>query len=224
MLKGIDASSVQGVLPFDRYKPDFLIHKAKQGNDGFDPMFHKNVAAAEAAGIPSLAYFFSYPLPHLDPVAQAKGFYESIRGTIVDGRPPCIDLEWPAPEDWAQRKCNGPQIAAWCEKHMEAVEEAFQRTPVIYTYPWWWKSIGEPSWASRYPLWIASYQAKALIPKPWTSALIHQYDGNGGERLPNGVDADFNYFNGTAEDFRRFIDAPVREPLAFDIVHPKVIE
>ncbi len=60
------------------------------------------------------------------------------------------------------------------------------------------------SWLADYPLWIASYGASPSIPAPWSSWTMWQYDGNGGQRMPNGGDADFNWFNGDEEALASF--------------------
>ena len=41
MIRGLDASAVQGPLPYSKLDPEirFAILKAQQGNDGFDPWF-----------------------------------------------------------------------------------------------------------------------------------------------------------------------------------------
>lgn len=223
-LLGIDASSVQGDIPFHRMSLDFIILKAQQGNDGFDPSFRKNLDAALAHGVEAFAYCFIYPLPHLDPKAQAKLFVEKVYAhPEMVGRPIFLDLEWPSPEEWAKWGCTKEQVSKFCEELCEEVENLSGRTPVIYTYPWWWKSIGSPAWAERYPLWLASYTAEPVKLAPWGERwLFWQYDGDGKLFMPNGVDADFNYFNGDKEALARFVAGPNREAPSFDIVHPRV--
>lgn len=111
--------------------------------------------------------------------------------------------------------------------------------PVIYTYDWWWACIrdGAPSygfpqgadvsWAAKYALWMAWYVKgwpkdgdAPKIPAPWSEWLFWQFDGDGGLKLPNGIDADFCVFNGGEDELRRFVrpadDAPIVD---FEIVH-----
>ncbi len=84
------------------------------------------------------------------------------------------------------------------------------------------------SWLAEYPLWIASYGAQPAIPAPWQSWTFWQYDGNNGERMPNGGDADFNRFNGDEAAFEAFCrrdPPPTEDQLEADsdrIIHPEI--
>ena len=239
MIRGLDASSVQGMLPIaalDAAGCKFLIHKCQQGNDGKDPCFERNTSAAKNAGWKVGAYHFLYPLPHLDPLAQAEGFFKaSTLGAASGELPPALDLEWPDPDaGWANWGCTGPQICDWSRKCCERVAQLYGRKPMIYIYPYFAAKLrgrgatgGDMSWLSDYPLWIASYAAKPVIPAPWSTWSMWQYDGNGGERMPNGGDADFNRFNGDDAALEAFcqISQPDRPadgcegPAAIDIVN-----
>lgn len=215
MIRGIDASSVQGLLNIDKLDADgckFLIHKCKQGNDGKDAFFERNIAAAMAKGWTVGAYHFMYPLPHLDPVAQAEGFFAaSSVGAAYGDLPPALDLEWPDPDaGWKKWGCTANQINDFARACAERVTQLFGRRPMIYIYPYFAQKLSAAStaWLAEYPLWIASYQTKPTIPKPWTDWAIWQYDGNGGARMPGGGDADFNWFNGDALALARFCAPP----------------
>lgn len=208
MIRGLDASSVQGNLPIkalDDAGVRFLIHKCQQGNDGRDPCFDRNVSAARNAGWYVGAYHFLYPLPHLDPVAQAEGFFKaSDLGSRAGELPPALDLEWPDPDaGFAKWGCTPAQVNDWSQRCAARVAELFGRKPLIYTYPYFMSKLRgrgalgpDVSWLAEYPLWIASYAPQPILPAPWSSWAFWQYDGNGGEKMPNGGDADFNRFNG----------------------------
>lgn len=209
----------------------FAILKAQQGNDGFDPSFGKNVTLALSEGIEPFPYCFAYPLPSngtpgRDPREQAKLFVERTLAVsrAMEGRPFFLDYEWPAPDQWRRWGCSASQIADWCAANAEEVENLTAVTPVIYTYPWWWAEVskgGDVSWAANYPLWIASYPKevgwpkegdKPVIPKPWSDYLFWQFDGNGGLKLPNGVDCDFCVFNGDEEDLQKLAGRTPNRP------------
>jgi GH25 family lysozyme M1 (1,4-beta-N-acetylmuramidase) len=228
VLRGLDASSVQGAIPYSRLDRDlaFIILKAQQGNDGFDSDFERNMKGALAAGFEPFAYCYVYPLAHIDPKAQAKLFVDRVyRYPQLKGRPLFIDCEWPEVvaqpprilKGWREWKCNPAQISAYLRELFAEVERLSGVTPILYTYDYWWAAIrdGAPaygfptgadvSWAAHYPLWMAWYVKgwpklgdAPRIPRPWSSWLFWQFDGNGGLRLPNGVDADFCVFNGDA--------------------------
>lgn len=232
MLRGLDASQVQSLLPYDRlgsqYK--FVILKAQEGNDGFDDHFERNMKAGFNAGLEVFPYCFTFPLPHLDPVEQAKLFVDKVyRFKEMAGRPIFVDAEWPPvvptkPKEkgWKEWGCSPAQISDWQRRNAEAVHAQSGVLPRIYTYPWWWGCLrdGAPaygflngadvSWAEAYPLWMADYTnrwpvpgEKPKLPKPWKTWEFWQFDGNGGLKLPNGVDSDFCVFNGDEADLAR---------------------
>jgi lysozyme len=236
MIKGLDASSVQGVLPVNALRAggcEFLIHKCKQGNDGKDPFFELNVKAWRDAGGRVGKYDFLYPLPHLDPEKQAEGFFEASQLGAEDGDiPNAIDLEWPDPDaGFAKWGCTPAQVSEFARRAAERSTVLMGVKPIIYIYPYFAAKLragADISWLAEYPLWIASYGGKTpRIPKPWSTWTFWQYDGNNGERMPNGGDADFNWFNGDDEALAAFCQRAAvdtgptreeREPGA--IIHP----
>lgn len=220
MIKGLDVSVFQGRVPWLKLKEmgyEFAFAKCKQGNDGKDPTFESNYNAMKDAGIIPGAYHFPYPLPHLDPVKQAEGFFQaSDCGSWIGQLPPMFDFEWPAPEEWKKWKCTGPQIADWGHKCLVRMTELFGVRPIVYIYPYFastlLKSGADLAYLSDYALCMADYSragsevpvtAKPKVPTPWNDWLFWQHDGNGGLKLPNGVDSDFMVFNGTMEDLEK---------------------
>lgn len=213
MTLGVDASSVQGRLPIDSLAADgvrYVIHKCQQGNDGRDPWFDRNVAEARQAGLIVGAYHFLYPLPHLDPAKQAEGFFRaSSLGATKGDLPPALDLEWPDPDaGWSKWGCSATQISDWSRRCAERVEALFGRKPLIYVYPYFAARLAagaDVAWMAAYPLWIASYTSRPTIPRAWGGSWrIWQFDGNGGRRMKNGVDADFNWLNGDEAALQAF--------------------
>lgn len=222
MLRGLDASSVQGALPYKRLVDAdmrFVILKAQQGNDGFDPWFERNMKGALDHGIEPFAYCFFYPLPVTkptrDPRYQAELFVEKVyRFPEMVGRPIFIDEEWPEINDWQKWGCTAKSINDAMRTNAEEVQRLSGVPPILYTYLYWWSAVSadaDVSWAAAYELWMAWYikgwpgpGSKPKVPKPWTSARFWQFDGNGGLVLPNGVDSDFCVFDGTEEDLRRY--------------------
>lgn len=223
-LRGFDASSVQGHLPFDAVAQQglsFGIFKAYQGNDFADGTFSANVAGAQAAGLEPFGYCFAYPLPGKAGVfgrlakEQAKVFVDRVWSELPN-RPIFLDLEWPAFQDWHKWGCTAQSISDWCAECAEQVTlECCGIRPVLYTYPFWWAQVShaDTSWAADYGLWIASYVTHGqwpgdsdapVIPHPWTDWKFWQFDGDGGLRLPNGVDSDFCLFNGDGDALAAF--------------------
>lgn len=227
MLRGLDASSVQGALPYKQLVDiglRFVILKAQQGNDGFDPWFERNMKAALDHGIEPFAYCFFYPLPIKDkktgqdkpsraPKEQAKRFVDAVlRWPQMHGRPIFIDEEWPEVENWPAWGCTAKSINEAMRENAEETARLSGIPPILYTYLYWWNAVAkgaDVSWAKEYALWMAWYTNKwpgpgqrAKVPHPWTDALFWQFDGNGGLLLPNGVDSDFCVFHGTEADLQ----------------------
>ncbi len=247
MLRGLDASSVQGALPVKALVDidiRFAVLKAQQGNDGFDPWFERNMKALLDAGIEVFPYCFFYPLPTKDkktgqerpsraPKEQAKRFVDAVlRFPEMHGRPIFIDEEWPEVENWAEWGCTAQSINDAMRENAEETHRLSGVAPILYTYLWWWNAVAkgaDVSWAAAYELWMAWYiknwpgpGQRAKVPYPWAEALFWQFDGNGGLLLPNGVDSDFCVFNGTVEQLREFAYQPRPEKVpTFDgpIVH-----
>jgi lysozyme len=228
MLLGYDVSSVQGKVPWDKVAADprfkFAIVKCYTGNDGKDPFYMVNIEAARGAGLRVGAYYFAYPLPHLDPKDQARNFFAVCGGigTQPGDLPPILDAEWPAPEGFAKWNCTPQQVREWVLACLQEMERLWGVTPMVYSYPYWEASVHTellPELA-RFPLHQANYEYNGKIPpegyspkvaKPWDKATIVQFDGNGGLKLPNGADVDVNMFIGTEADWQAFLRLPTVE-------------
>lgn len=235
MILGLDASSVQGLLQIaalDAAGCKILFAKCQQGNDGKDPDFERNIAAARAAGWRCGAYHFLYPLPKLDPVAQAEGFFKASPLGSADGDlPPALDLEWPDPDTgWKKWGCTAQEVSDFARRCAERMTELYGRKPIIYIYPYFENSLihsgADVAWLAEYPLWIASYGGtKPTIPAPWTDWTFWQFDGNGGRKMPNGGDADFDYFNGDEAALEAFCRlAPVERPADSGVLGPAAVD
>jgi GH25 family lysozyme M1 (1,4-beta-N-acetylmuramidase) len=216
MIQGVDVYSGYGPINWSNAKAAdvrFALIKCGEGNEPAknDHRFDENVTAARAAGVAIGAYFFGYPLPsgpHLplgrDAGEQAKRFFQISGGLgAQDGElPPALDLEWPAPGDWDKWGCSSQQISDWGRAFCETAMGLWGRRPLIYTYPWFWKSVvasADVSWAKEYPLWLASYvhsgpglpsdvEANVTL-APWDAWSILQYSADGSHEQVAGISA-----------------------------------
>jgi hypothetical protein len=62
---------------------------------------------------------------------------------------------------------------------VDAIEGYYGYKPVIYTANWWWSKGKTLRDVSSYPLWVASYTSKPIIPLGWQNCAIWQYTSNG---------------------------------------------
>lgn len=237
-IQGMDVSAMQGgSIPWlaERHRgTEFVYLRCQVGNNALrDVQFSENVRLAMLAQFFCGAYFFPFPLPHLDPVAQADMFNIASMvsghclGSFIGELPPAYDLEWPPPEDWAKRGCTADQIVDWSLVCLECMTiNSGGILPIIYSYPYFLQAISKAKNFAKllkYKLWIAGGAAyvngdghipnliKEQPPKVagWGGAwTFWQHDGNGGRRLTHGVDADFNVFRSSRAELERLCQQP----------------
>lgn len=199
---GLDVSAAQGSLSGANWAAiakdkRFVYVETRLGNDQDATGFPDYVHGARAAGITVGAYLFAYVLPDdpqhpgRSPEDQAQAFYEAATGLggAWGELSPAIDLEWPAPEDWASWGVSVAMAQDWCGRCAAKVLALFGRPPMLYTYTWWAQQAKLPSALAGYPLWLAAYGSRYSVPAPWVQATMLQ-TSDGGYRLPNGCVAD----------------------------------
>lgn len=246
-VQGIDLCSLQGQVDWQQVADagfKFAYVKSSQYSSTYDHRFDQYVAGAEKVGIAAGAYHFAYC--GSDPVAQAKFFFKASSGVggHIGDLPPVLDLEYAKnipPQDvvsWAERFMETAEDLWYPENRLdEALKLPFRR-PVLYTYPWFARSL-QPHLAksklTRNRLWVANYKSDAsgkLIPwepkwgeEPATvdgwDWSIWQYSGNNGKRVPGvSVDCDRNVLSPsvTLDMLCGRWEVPPEQP----IVRPKV--
>lgn len=68
---------------------------------------------------------------------------------------------------------------------------------------------------------IANYGVqKPMLPPGYSNYVMWQYDGDGGERLPDGRDCDWVYFNGNEAAFDRWVKGEPEPPVAPPVMSP----
>lgn len=117
------------------------------------------------------------------------------------------------------------EVADFALAFVLEVERRFARPCVLFTYPFFAFGIPLPPELATRPLWIAHYLAiTPRIPAPWTDYVLHQWDGDGGEKAPGGMDLDFNRFryHTTVDDLRKALRGPT--PRAPEPLPPPVYD
>jgi GH25 family lysozyme M1 (1,4-beta-N-acetylmuramidase) len=208
VVKGIDVSDVQGLVPAVQWQAVFLEKKfaynqARQGNDGNSRYFDQNVAGQRAAGIAPGAYLFCESLvddpahPGRDPESQVQAFFEAANGLggSAGELPPALDLESPPPERWDADDISPAFLEDWSGRAVEKTLALFGVDPVVYGYPWWFLQARLVK-VGRCKLWLAAYGgSKIRRAPPWAAATILQVGNGTGSlayRLPNGAPVDEN--------------------------------
>jgi lysozyme len=217
--QGIDISAAQKGIDFGWVKNqgfDFVWTEATIGNDKPDPDYDEFVAGTQAEDLVPGAYIFFYPLaddpnhPGRSPEDQVNAAFKMTQGLgAKPGELPfMIDIEWPPPTDWSKWKDTAPLIRDKCISALERIKLLWGRTPVIYTEPWFWKSMlvaGDCGYFKDFPLFIAG--SAPVILEPWSDWTFWQQTGS--EVYPKGCGkTDRDVFNGTSEQFAALINAP----------------
>jgi hypothetical protein len=211
---GLDRAHWQGTLPVDLLEAShlaFVAIKATHGATGTDAAYQTNWRSAEHCLWRAPYFWLTATAPPSEQVDRFATLVQGL-GYTNDDLPPEIDAEDPAFLDL------GPHTTlAMLEAAILAVKERFRRVPVVYTGTWWWdRYVGGLDSAivaecylhfAQYPrLWkgaptdyVAAVRAlppHGRLPVPWAQRSIEplywQFDGDGGLKLPNGVDADFD--------------------------------
>ena len=184
-IEGVDFSRYQGDVDFDdaRKVASFAYLKATEGDSYTDPTFYRNAARGAHNALWVGAYHFFRP--DIDPIKQAEHF--AAVAEDCTGLRPAIDFE-------TLRAVSKDTACARCERFAMRTRELWHCEPIIYSYPSFLAPLSPyVRGLADLDLWIAHYTTgPPRIPGPWESALMHQYDGDGGRTLPSGTDCDFN--------------------------------
>ncbi|MFI1238774.1 glycoside hydrolase family 25 protein [Nocardia salmonicida] len=176
----------------------FAMVKATEGLHYFNPYFVQDSILMRTAGVARGTYHFARP--ELPPEPQAAMYAATVLGQNGPlDLPPVLDLE----------TSGGLAPAAlidWTHRYLNTVQTLTGRTPIIYTYPNFWKTaMADTSAFTRYPLWIADYSGddQPEVPGNWPTWTFWQTTDRG---VVPGIHGgtDVNRFNAAHGDFARF--------------------
>jgi GH25 family lysozyme M1 (1,4-beta-N-acetylmuramidase) len=169
--------------------------------------------------------------PTVDVAAQVEVFHKSYLSLSAVELPPAIDIE----DSKAIAAIGADQVLRNAIEFCELLELRTNRPTVIYTYTNHWLSElvnkgnaalrerlanRRPLWLAQYPFvdkaappeWVESHPPKPLPEWAGRGWSIWQFDGDKGHRFPNGVDSDFNVFNGDEAMLDAFCAASLVPP------------
>ncbi|MEV4209049.1 glycoside hydrolase family 25 protein [Nocardia salmonicida] len=176
----------------------FAMVKATEGLHYINPYFVQDSILMRTAGVARGTYHFARP--ELPPEPQAAMYAATVLGQNGPlDLPPVLDLE----------TSGGLAPAAlidWTHRYLDTVQTLTGRTPIIYTYPNFWKTaMADTSAFTRYPLWIADYGGddQPEVPGNWPTWTFWQTTDRG---VVPGIHGgtDVNRFNAAHGDFARF--------------------
>jgi GH25 family lysozyme M1 (1,4-beta-N-acetylmuramidase) len=171
----------------------FVFVKATEGAGYTNPWFRTDWAGSAAAGLYHGAYHFARPSGRRgSAVAQARHFASVIgRQNRHDDLPPVLDLE-------VTGGLSPHRLVAWTATWLRAAAALTKRTPMIYTYPYFWVHDMGNTTRFRFSnrLWVASYSSRPQLFGGWRSWTFWQYSDRSTTRGIKGR-IDMNRFAGT---------------------------
>lgn len=174
----------------------FAFVKASEGIGWTNEFFLQDAHGAAAAGMKVGSYHYARPAS--DPRAQAATYAAQIALVPNHSLPPVLDLE-------VSEGKNPQQLIAWTRAFTDELERLTGRTPMIYTYRYfWYDHMANTNQFSEYPLWLAAYQAQAPAPVGgWSKLAFWQRSETG---RVNGIagPVDLNLFNGNDAQLNSF--------------------
>lgn len=178
----------------------FAFIKATEGYGPENDHYTQDVRDARAAGMVIGSYHKARP--SMDAARQARAFAETLQAAGGPQLPPVLDIE-------IDEGRSPAQIVAWTRTFLTETQRLTGRTPIVYTYRYFWiTKTGNSTAFTDYPLWIAEYNK----PEPtfplaggWTEWTFWQRAGDDGTSpgFPSAVD--LNVFAGTRSDLQKWV-------------------
>lgn len=180
----------------------FAFVKATEGAGYTNPYYAGDASAARAAHLVVGGYGFARPaLPMSTAVDQAKRLASVVGNVRTAGTfPPVLDLE-------VTGGLSPAQLVTWAQTFLETARSLTGRTPIVYSYPYFWRTAMAASPAfGRYPLWLASYSSTAPAVLPgWPAYTMWQYTSSAAVPGIPGA-ADMSRFTGSSTAFAALSD------------------
>jgi GH25 family lysozyme M1 (1,4-beta-N-acetylmuramidase) len=198
---GPDVSSWQhpngAAVDWNRVKAagqSYAFVKATEGTTYTNPYFSGDWAGIRSAGLLRSAYHYARPSAAAgSAAAQARVFAATIgTQTLAGTLPPVLDLE-------ETGSLAPAALIDWTSTFLTTLQGLTGRTPMIYTYPYFWtQSMANTSAFTSYPLWMASYGTSAPPTYAWPTWTFWQYSATSSlDGIPTRNVLDMNRFNGT---------------------------
>ena len=177
----------------------FAFVKATEGTTYTNPYFGSDWSGSAGAGLIHGAYHYARPYADVSTaVSQAQVFASTIGDQSVPGTlPPVLDLE-------ESNNLTPTQLQDWVSTLLTNLQGLTGRTPMIYTYPYFWThQMGNSTAYTNYPLWIANYSVSSPTTLTWPSWTFWQYTSSGSvDGITTTSATDVNQFNGTTDQLQ----------------------
>lgn len=204
-MNGIDVSKYQGAINWSAVRSNgigFAMIRAGYGMypQQKDPYFDQNVTGAQAQGIHTGAYLYSYALSVEDAQREAEVFLDWIRPYRFD-YPVAFDIE-DASQEALSPELLSDIVTAFC-----SAVEAQGYYVMLYANKYWLQNKLLYDRISRFDIWLAQYAEEATYDRPygmWQHTSRGKVSGISGP-----VDLNISY-----KDYVALIDGSAGEPAA----------
>jgi GH25 family lysozyme M1 (1,4-beta-N-acetylmuramidase) len=163
-------------IDFERARDEggvtLAIPRGLQGIHEGDPFLPAALNGWRRVGVPAEIYHVFWPAQ--EPRQQARTFAQLVRALDHEGD---VDSDFELTQGVRHDIIRAKALA-----YLEELEDQLQRSPKIYTGPWWWDPvIGRVAWAKRYKLWVADHRVRARpqLPLGWDDYERWQYTAKG---------------------------------------------
>jgi uncharacterized protein YjdB len=193
-IKGIDVSKWQGTINWALVKGDgiqFAMIRSSYGdgtsnylNNGVDPMFETNYAAAKANGVEVGAYHYSHATTVEEATTEANFFISRLKGKQF-GYPVCVDLE-----DATQSTLDKETLTDIAITYLSILRQAGYY-PMIYCNKSWFTTELDDIRLVSYDHWLAQWAPSIT----YTGTVgIWQYSSTGSvDGITGNVDLDTSF-------------------------------
>jgi len=176
---------------------NFAFVKATEGVGYVNPYFSADWAAIQANGMVRGSYHYAKPDSSSTSAAEQARYFVATAGLMhaSGDLAPVLDLE-------ETGGLSPRQLVTWVHAWLSTITALTGRTPIIYTYPYFWRSaMGNDTSFTQYPLWIADYNGGSAPNTPliggWSQWTFWQYtDRSAIAGISTGVDD--SRFSGTS--------------------------
>lgn len=178
----IDISHNNGIVWFSNIldnsvKIDGIFIKANEGVGMVDPQLNYNATNTKLVGIP-LSYYHFATLNSFgvvdDAVSEAQFFIDTIKDLPVPDMELVLDIET------NKIGLKPDQVLIWINTFFNTMKTAGYSNLMIYSYSSFLNdNLPTSHDLAGYPLWIAAYSPKFVIPRGWLNAKYWQYSETG---------------------------------------------
>ena len=177
---GIDVSKWQGNVDWAAQwnaGKRFAWVKATENTNYVNAYFNQQYGGSYNQGFIRGAYHFATPNTSSG-ATQANYFSAHGGGWSADGKtlPGALDMEY-NPYGATCYGLSQAAMAAWIRDFSNTYKARWNKYPAIYTSTSWWSQcVGNNSFASTNPLWVARYaSAPGTLPYNWGTYTVWQY-------------------------------------------------